>query len=153
MVAERLNFFFLAAKVPSVWEAPKIRRAFAVMLLMRTILCVASTLLLATTLLSVRADSPPNQVTLFELDSASDSPVLMSITSTAPDSKETRRIIRMQPAPSVPVLAPGVYKAEPFSLLVYVPAPIDEKIVQGGTSRGSPQMPTVRPPLRLVPVR
>ena len=45
---------------------------------------------------------------------------------------------------------PGIYTAAPYTMLVYVPPPIDPKIVmQAGEN--SPLMPIIKPELRLIP--
>jgi len=50
-------------------------------------------------------------------------------------------------------ISPGVYKTEPYSLLVRVPGPCpdDRSLIGGKASPPCEQMPIVRPDLRMVP--
>jgi hypothetical protein len=50
------------------------------------------------------------------------------------------------PAPS----KPGVYKATPYTMLVYVPGPLDQQMVFEPGERNGTAL-TIRPPLRLIP--
>jgi len=68
--------------------------------------------------------------------------------------KETKKRVTIV-TPAVPLAAttpaPGVYKAEPYRMIVVVPAPIDAKIAFGSGSNTGKPPEVIQPPLRLVP--
>jgi hypothetical protein len=81
-------------------------------------------------------------------------PAAVPVPPPATPSREAQKgvtiVTRAGPSATVP-LSPGIYNAEPYTMIVVVPAPIDSKIAfDGGDGKGKPPE-VIEPPLRLVP--
>ena len=68
------------------------------------------------------------------------------------NSSNELMIFRVPSAHSATIVAPGIYKTEPYTCLVLVPGRhLDDKSIISGNRGPQIQMPTVRPDLKLIP--
>ena len=119
--------------------------------------CVVCAVVLGAVSFVVDAEEPlrfRNAPPSFRSDTASlrkADAVVKLVTKAAGETKNQVTIVTPTAPLAAATPAPGVYKTEPYTMIVVVPAPIDAKIAFGSGSNTGKPPEVIRPPLRLVP--